>query len=163
MQNQNNMAYQFAELPPEVIAEHFPCTAAMHWPKYDTRVIKKRLDGRDIVIQLWKGYCPSYMPGMVGGIGAEVGIYHKSWQPGMWWPEYQHPKKISYQLIYPATSKIFYSASEKKCWWRHKWMTEASYLQYLADNPNAPGITSVNEYRLKFKIIGTDNTITGTW
>jgi hypothetical protein len=42
-------------------------------------------------------------------------------------------------------------------------MTEASYLQYLADNPNAPDITSVNDYRLKFKIVGMNNTIIGTW
>src|SRR5262245_6696139 len=141
------MPYNFTELPPEEVGEPWPCSALMHWPGYDTKVLEKTLDGRAVVIQLWKGYCPSYMPGLVGGIGAEVGIYYKSWQPGLWWPDHQHEKKISYKLLYPNSTKQFFSASEKRCWWRHKWMTEVSYLEYLNDNSDAPALVDVTTYR----------------
>lgn len=157
------MAYQFTEQPPEALTESLPCTADLHWPGYDTKILERRLDGRDIVIQLWKGFCPSYVPGVVGGIGAEVGVYHKSWQPGMWWPDYEHEKSISFKLLYPNSSKSFFSAGAKLCWWRHKWMTEASYKAYRRDNANAPAMLSTNAFRLKFQIDGSQNTITGTW
>jgi hypothetical protein len=157
------MAYLFTELPPEEVGEPFPCIAAMHWPGYETKILERRLDGRDIVIQLWKGFCPSYMPGLVGGVGAEVGIYHKGWQPHMWWPDHQHEKKISFKLIYPNSTKVFFSASQQKCWWRHKWMTDASYLIYRASNPGAPVQINTPTFRLKFKIVGRTNTISGTW
>jgi len=53
------MSYHFAELPPEVVGEPFPCTSFMHWSGYDTQILQTTLDGRSIVIQLWKGFCPS--------------------------------------------------------------------------------------------------------
>lgn len=157
------MAYNFTELPPEEIGEPWPCTELFHWPGYDTKVIEKKIDGRDIVIQLWKGYCPSYIPGLVGGVGAEVGIYYKSWQPGLWWPDHQHEKKISFDLIFPSSKKVFFSANEIKCWWRHKWMSKESYDSYRRDNTSAPSLLKTTEFKLKYKIVGDSKTISGIW
>jgi hypothetical protein len=145
--------YSFTELPPEEVAVLFPCNAEMHWPGYQTKYFSLKIDGRDVIIQLWKGYCPSYMPGMVGGVGAEVGIYHKDWQPAMWWPDYQHKKQISFTLINPITNNAFLTAEPKLCWWRHKWMTESSYADYMLHN-KVPG--SPAEYILKYTIAGHD-------
>lgn len=155
------MPYQFTEMPPEEIGQPWPCNAAMEWPGYETKVLEKKLDGRNIVIQLWKGFCPSYMPGIVGGYGAEVGIYYKDWAPGMWWPDHQHEKGISFKLLYPRSGRVFFSASRQHCWWRHKWMTADSYEQYKKDHSGVPSDPTL--YRLQFKIVGTQNTITGIW
>jgi hypothetical protein len=60
------------------LASHFPCTLAMEWPGYDTEIIEDRIDGQDIVIQLWKGWCPrAFDANTPGGVGAEVGIYRR--------------------------------------------------------------------------------------
>ena len=141
--------YSFTELPPEEIATSFPCNYLMQWPGYETKTKSVIIDGRDVIIQAWRGYCPSYMPGMVGGVGAEVGIYYRDWQPGMWWPDHQHKKQINFTLINPITNKVFFNASTKNCWWRHKWMREISYAQYIQHN-NVPA--SPNEYILEFTI-----------
>lgn len=148
------MSYKYTELPPEAVGEPWPCTAQMHWPQYDTKVIDTKIDGRDVVIQLWKGFCPSYMPGLVGGFGAEVGIYYRSWQPGMWWPDHQHKKKISFTLVNPVTKKDFFTAGPEKVWWLHKWMTVESYTEYMkaSKTPKSP-----TEYILKYKIEGKEH------
>ena len=152
----------FTEMPPEEIAQWLPCSSVMHWPGYDTKVISRKLDGRDIIIQLWKGYCPSYLPGQVGGVGAEVGIYHSSFNPFLWYPDYQHKKSISFKLHYPnSANTLFFSASAKTCWWRHKWMTEASYLTYKANHSSAPN--NPTKYKLSYRIVGSNDTITGIW
>ncbi|AUH01021.1 hypothetical protein CWC46_15080 [Prodigiosinella confusarubida] len=148
------MSYKFTELPPEGLAEAFPCTALMHWPEYDTKVIDTKVNGRDVVIQLWKGFCPSYMPGLVGGFGAEVGIYYKSWQPKMWWPDHQHKKEISFTLINPVTNEVFFTAGPEHAWWLHKWMTVESYMEYKK-NTKIP--TSPTEYILKYVIDGKES------
>lgn len=147
------MSYSYTELPPEKVGQPWPCMALMHWPKYDTKVIDTKIDGRKVVIQLWKGYCPSYLPRLPGGIGAEVGIYYRSWQPGMWWPDHHHKKQISFTLINPVTSEEFFTAGPKHCWWLHKWMTEASYAEY-GKRHNTP--RSPTQYILKCFIQGKE-------
>ncbi len=145
------MSYEYTELPPEELAQSYPCTPAMHWPGYDTKVIDTEIDGRAVVIQLWKGFCPAYMPGLPGGIGAEVGIYFKNWIPGCWWPDFQHKKNISYTLVNPVTKEEFFSAGPENVWWLHKWMTVPSYEEYKKTHkvPDSP-----TEYALKYAING---------
>jgi hypothetical protein len=60
----------------------FPCFAALQWPGYASTVIEDRINGQDVVIQLWKGWCPKFL-GLAGvqifpgGIGGEVGVYRR--------------------------------------------------------------------------------------
>jgi hypothetical protein len=64
-----------------------PCTGWMGWPDYHTAVIIDEIDGQEVLIQCWKGWCQRF-PTVVddasvdgvnfpGGIGAEVGIYQR--------------------------------------------------------------------------------------
>jgi hypothetical protein len=149
------MNYEFNDAPPEELAVPFPCNALMHWPGYDTEVIDLKLDGRDVVIQLWKGYCPKYMPGLPGGIGAEVGLYYRSWQPGMWWPDHEHKKDMSFTLINPVTNEEFFRAGPQNCWWLHKWMAIDSYKEYSKTHqvPDSP-----TKYVLKYVVSGQEFT-----
>ena len=54
-----------------------PCFAALWWPDYATKVIEDTIDGKPVIIQLWKGWCPQFLnlKNMPGGIGGEVGVY----------------------------------------------------------------------------------------
>ena len=157
------MSYIYTDDPPEKLAQAFPCNKLMHWPKYKTKVINTEIDGRKVVIQLWKGYCPSYLPGIVGGIGAEVGIYTKknpsifgNLVPGEhWWPDHEHKKDISFTLVDPLSKDVFFTAESKHCWWLHKWMTEPSYIAYKQKHevPKSP-----DDYILKYTIQGKEYT-----
>ena len=49
-------------------------------PGYPTQWIDTTIDGKDVVIQVWKGNCPHVLPDLPGGIGGEVGIYRR--EPG---------------------------------------------------------------------------------
>ena len=56
-----------------------PCFAAVWWPDYATKVVEDTIDGQPVVIQLWKGWCQKFLgdDDFPGGIGAEVGVYHR--------------------------------------------------------------------------------------
>jgi hypothetical protein len=68
-----------------------PCFIELGWPGYESGVIdhidaggqsqRLQIDGHDIVIQLWRGYCENSLGlnvnGMPGGVGVEIGIYRK--------------------------------------------------------------------------------------
>jgi len=63
----------------------FPCFGLLQWPGYSTQVIDTMngqpltIGGRSVVIQLWKGTCQKFLglSNAPGGIGAEVGVYHR--------------------------------------------------------------------------------------
>jgi len=63
----------------------FPCFSLLHWPGYDTQVVDTvngqplLIGGQPVVIQLWKGTCQKFLglSNAPGGIGAEVGVYHR--------------------------------------------------------------------------------------
>jgi phosphatidylserine/phosphatidylglycerophosphate/cardiolipin synthase-like enzyme len=65
----------------------FPCFLGLGWPGYPTTFIDtdKRtggpllIDGQKVVVQLWKGWCERLgeVEGMPGGVGVEVGVYHR--------------------------------------------------------------------------------------
>ena len=56
-----------------------PCFAALWWPDYATKVIPDTINGKPVLIQLWKGWCQQFlnMKNMPGGVGGEVGVYAK--------------------------------------------------------------------------------------
>jgi hypothetical protein len=146
------MVYQYNQSPPEKYTQFLPCAAWMHWKGYDTTVLDTKIDGRDITIQLWKGVFPPIIPGM-GGYGAEIGLYYRNWVPGVWWPDYNHKKSISFSLINPITNEEFFSACSSNVWWLHKWMTISSYKEYKKDHkvPESP-----IDYILKYVIDGKE-------
>jgi hypothetical protein len=87
--------------------------------KYPTTDFRLMIDGRATVVQLWKGYYPAAMG--VGGVGAEVGLYHASSPAAaIWFPDYMHPRKISYSLVYTKTGKALIHASGMT-WWLNAW------------------------------------------
>ncbi len=86
--------YEYIETarPWKAMCSTLPCFAEMWWPGYLTKVVRTRIRGHEVVIQLWKGWCQRFLghhARFPGGIGAEVGIYRKvaegeraSTQPG---------------------------------------------------------------------------------
>jgi phosphatidylserine/phosphatidylglycerophosphate/cardiolipin synthase-like enzyme len=57
-----------------------PCFFILGWPGYETTAYDNvQIDGQNVVIQPWKGWCQRFlgMPGMPGGVGAEVGVYRR--------------------------------------------------------------------------------------
>jgi len=61
-----------------------PCFAALWWPDYSTKVIEDTIDGKPVIIQLWKGWCQQFLnlKYMPGGVGGEVGVYAR--RPARW-------------------------------------------------------------------------------
>ena len=126
------MSYRYTQSTAEKLkrTQFFPFAAWVHWPGYDTKVIDTNIDGRDITIQMWKGFCfPYVIPGL-GGYGAEIGLYKRNWVPGLWWPDYNYKKTMSFSLVNPITNEEFFSAGPENVWWLSKWMTISSYEEY---------------------------------
>lgn len=74
--------YEYIETakPWKAMCATLPCFAEMWWPGYLTKVVRTKIRGHDVVIQLWKGWCQRFLghhANFPGGIGAEVGIYRK--------------------------------------------------------------------------------------
>jgi len=152
--------YDFVETSDDLkdAAGVLPCFWALQWPNYATNVIEANIDGKDVVIQLWKGWCQQFLssPEFPGGIGAEVGIYERvsgrgfpadrpEWMPvvlfeflqaksklangDFWWPvEEKH--SVEFELINPVTNQTFFKAGPQNTYWRNKWMDTDSYDKY---------------------------------
>lgn len=162
----------------------FPCFAALQWPGYSTQVSEYVIDGQPVVIQLWKGTCQKFLglQAFPGGIGAEVGVYHRV--PGkarptslpflppefaafilaaiapladddLWWAFPELGSRIEFTLTNPVTSQPFFTAGAEVTYWLNKWMNDASYTQYQANQgnqtPSAP-----TDYVLGYRINGQD-------
>ena len=56
-----------------------PCSPLLSFPDYPSTWKEVVIDGKQVVIQLWKGTCQHFMmlPGQPGGVGGEVGVYHR--------------------------------------------------------------------------------------
>lgn len=56
-----------------------PCSPLLSFPDYPSMWKDVVIDGKHVVIQLWKGSCQHFMmlPGQPGGVGGEVGVYHR--------------------------------------------------------------------------------------
>jgi len=160
-----------------------PCFTAVQWPDYATAVIEDVIDGQPVVIQLWKGWCQKFLndPNFPGGIGAEVGIYHRV--PGkvpaadipalpflppqaasflldglarvggdhLWWPFPELKTTIDWTLVNPRTAEVFFHAGPETTYWMNKWMQPASYERYRQIHTTP---TFSVEYELQYRING---------
>ena len=136
-----------------------PCFEALTWPDYATTIIEDTIDGRKVVIQLWKGWSQRFLGSRVfpGGIGAEVGVYERVPERQLpttlsfleppaaafmlkalsvlderkvWWPATTLRTEIEYELINPETNKTFFHAPPQTTYWRNKWMNPHHYARY---------------------------------
>ena len=116
-----------------------PCSLALQWPGYSTAIVEDRIQGNDVVIQLWKGWCPKFLglTAFPGGIGAEVGIYRRikgrlrpttlpglptdfftrmlgtlanSAEESIWWPYPELGTTLRFKLRHPESGELFMSA-----------------------------------------------------
>ncbi|MFL5606687.1 MAG: hypothetical protein ACJ8AD_09595 [Gemmatimonadaceae bacterium] len=139
-----------------------PCSLLMQWPDYATTIVEDTINGEDVVIQLWKGWCPHPFRNFPGGIGAEVGIYRRvlgkiaprDFPPpntldmaasllagsvinfgnrNLWWPFPQLNAEITYTLTNPVNNQLFYDAGPQTGYWLAKWMDNDSYAIYQRD------------------------------
>jgi len=74
--------YEFTETASwfKQLCAGLPCFKYLGWPGYKTTVIENvMIDGHQVVLQLWKGWCQRFagLTGMPGGVGAEVGVYRR--------------------------------------------------------------------------------------
>src|ERR1043166_7651383 len=116
-------------------AAGLPCFTALQWPDYGTKVFDDTINGKPVVIQLWKGWCQQFLssPDFPGGIDAEVGIYERVTGKGFpaerpdWCPQ-------ALWVFLQQKSKLANSADLQKTYWRNKWMDNESYRQYKNDH-----------------------------
>jgi hypothetical protein len=122
------------------LCTNFPCFALLQWPGYLTQVVDTMggqlltISGQAVVIQLWKGTCQKFLglPNAPGGIGAEVGVYHRV--PGRARPSLQ--QLIS--LGIPATLAGLIVAgiaplTDDQLWWAFPELN--SQVQFTLINP----------------------------
>jgi hypothetical protein len=167
----------------------FPCFILLAWPDYGTKIEEVVIDGQQLVIQLWKGWCQKFlgMTPMPGGIGAEVGVYRRI--PGLvrptssppqlgtlgrkivdgigsladnqlWWPFPELNATIDFTLRHPDTNQVFFSGTPQQTWWYCKWMNTDSYALYKTRNATP---TFSVQYVLEYTIKGKSSSYTGTW
>jgi hypothetical protein len=138
-----------------------PCFGALQWPGYATKFFPATINNQPVIIQLWKGWCQKFagQEKFPGGLGAEVGVYHKipgrarptsfpflppavaalmasglqlAGDDNIWWPFPELNTEIEFDLINPITNKAFFHAGPEKSYWMNKWMNESSYGKYQA-------------------------------
>ena len=115
-------------------------------PQYSVKDFTTEINGREVVVQLWKGYCP--LVGGSGGVGAEIGLYNKvNFSKKIWMPDFKHCVNMSYSLIYKKKGTIYLTRSGYT-WWLNGWRIFEL----------APSIWG-NNYTLKYTING----ITRSW
>ena len=155
--------YKFVETSDDLkqAAAALPCFKALHWPDYATDIVEDTINGKPVVIQLWKGWCQQFLssPNFPGGVGAEVGIYERvtgkgfpaerpDWCPqalwlflqqksklangDFWWPVAEQ-NEVEWELINPVNNTVAFRAGPQKTYWRNKWMDNESYAQYEKD------------------------------
>jgi hypothetical protein len=148
------------------LCQALPSFKEVWWPDYATTVLEDKIDGHDVIIQPWKGWCQQFMAldGMPGGVGAEVGIYRripgktmpdnvaglpdghlKKWAAkvagkvdnDLWWAYPELNAKIEFTLINPATKGVVLKAGLENTYWLNKWMNSTDYdAHYKANYDN---------------------------
>jgi hypothetical protein len=167
----------------------FPCFAALNWSGYDTKVIDSTpdgqpliIEGKPVVVQLWKGTCQNFSI-TPGGIGAEVGVYHRvpgrarptmeqlSFLPkplalfiisgiaqltdnDLWWAFPELQTKVAFTLTNPVTNQTFFHRGPEITYWCNKWMEPDSYDQYK-NNQGGQVPSAPTDYLLGYTINGT--------
>ena len=161
----------------------FPCFDALQWPGYATYSFNDTINGQPVVIQLWKGTCQKFlgMNQFPGGVGAEVGVYHRV--PGrarpatlpflpdpvaniflkpitsipdnqLWWAYPELNSQVSFKLINPITNQVYFETTTEKTYWLNKWMNDDSYSKYVKDQGAGRTPKSPLGYKLIFTING---------
>jgi hypothetical protein len=152
--------YRFVETSEEW-KEHctvLPCFRQVEWPNYPTGVLEDVIDGKPVVIQLWKGWCQTFLgrDDFPGGIGGEVGVYERVTGRGFptgrpqflpepmwiflrqasssangdfWWPVAEQ-YEIEFDFINPITDTVMFHAEPQFTYWRNMWMDIDSYESY---------------------------------
>ena len=139
-------------------ASALPCTIALQWPNYSTEIVEDTINGKPVVIQLWKGWCQQFLSSshFPGGVGAEVGIYERVAGRGfpaikpdlipdlmwnayreaskkapdeLWWPVAEK-HEVEFDFINPVNNTIVFHAGPQNTYWRNKWMDTDSYDDY---------------------------------
>ncbi len=135
-----------------------PCFEEVAWPDYATAVVEDNINGKPVVIQLWKGWCQQFLgrDDFPGGIGGEVGIYERVSGKGFpaerpdffpelmwnflhgasklagghfWWPVAEL-NEVEFDFINPITDTVMFHAGPEKTYWMNKWMDTGSYDVY---------------------------------
>ncbi len=184
IQYTDSLGYHYVETSPDwkKACEDLPSFAELAWPDYATKIIEDNLDGKPVVIQLWKGWCQRFLgrDDFPGGIGAEVCVYRRMAGrtlpatlphiPGpfgdfllgglsrvgldrLFWPDPSLSPEIEFDMIYPGTNQVFFSAETETTYWRNRWMRPDSYEAYRrARNHDVPLFAT--SYTLRFRING---------
>jgi len=160
---QEPTGYKYVETSEELkeAAAALPCFRALEWPDYASTIVEDTINGKPVVIQLWKGWCQQFLssPNFPGGIGGEVGIYERvtgkgfpaerpEWCPqalwiflqqksklangDFWWPVAEK-NEVEYDFINPVNNTVMFHADMEQTYWRNKWMDNESYEQYKKD------------------------------
>jgi hypothetical protein len=150
--------YRFTETSEkwDQLCSVLPCFPLVRWPGYPTKVVEDEINGKPIVIQLWKGWFQQIGSNLPGGIGAEVGIYERVKGRGFpterpdflplamwtflhnasklaggnfWWPVAEK-NEVEFDFINPITDTVVFHCGPQKTYWCNKWMDIDSYLDY---------------------------------
>ena len=151
--------YRFVETSEkwEQLCAGLPCFPLVRWPGYPTEIVEDEINGKPVVIQLWKGWFQQLLgKNFPGGLGAEVGIYERvkgrgfpterpdfypepMWEflraaskragDNFWWPV-TDLNEIEFDFINTVTNTVVFHAGPKKSYWCNKWMDIDSYLDY---------------------------------
>lgn len=152
--------YRYNETSPwwKELCEPLPCFKQVAWPDYATEVVEDVIDGKPIVIQLWKGWCQQFLgrDDFPGGIGAEVGIYERvegrgfptdkpdeypqlMWDflhgasklagDNFWWPVAE-AYQLEMTFINPINNTVMFTAGPQDTYWLTKWMDTDTYDEY---------------------------------
>ena len=115
------------------LCQSLPCFLALQWPGYATGIIEDVIDGQNVVIQWWKGWCPKFLgfigvQSFPGGIGGEVGIYRRI--PGKVRP-------TDFSFLPPPLAALVSSAisnlSDNDLWWPFPELN--AEVEYSLTNP----------------------------
>jgi hypothetical protein len=177
----NGYSYVETSLLWKQLCSILPCFDALQWPDYASTHIGDVINGQPVVIQLWKGWCQRFLglKNFPGGIGAEVGVYHR--MPGrarptslpflpsameafilkgiasltdneLWWPFPELNAQVEFMLVNPVTKLIFFNTAPENTYWLAKWMNEDSYDKYEHDQTGTPFFAV--GYLLDYKVNG---------
>lgn len=181
--------FEYAEIAEnwKVLCQDLPCFDLLYWPGYATKVFPMTIDGVDVVVQLWKGWCQKFLDldTFPGGIGGEVGVYRR--MPGrklftprtvaattydnrfivddikalsrgdVWWPDPDLSVRIGLTFVNSRTGDKLLEARPEETYWVGKWMREGSYLRYAF--AHGSGFLLPTDYTLQYTINGE----TGQW
>ena len=132
--------YDIPDCLPTIIPLARGVTAGL---QYSVTDYTTKINGRSVVVQIWKGYCP--LIGITGGVGAEIGLYNKvKFSNKVWMPDFKHCVNMSYSLIYKKKGTTYLTRSGYT-WWLNGWRVGIGEMP-----PSLLG----KDYTLKYTING---------